>query len=234
MQQISVCLTTYNRSETTIKAFEQVLDDERVSEIVIVDDTSDIGFYTSLKFMVDRINNGKIKLYRNEVNLDCYLNKREAVGKATSQYLILLDSDNILTKKYIDKVYKMPWFNSVILQPSFAKPHFDFSKYSGMVFYKDNVNIYIEDGVFQTMLNACNYFVNKNEYLKVFDDTINPVTSDSIYQAYNWLKNGGGIEVVRDLEYDHPISHDSHYKANVKRTPQGFHEEVLQKLRELR
>ena len=36
---LSFCVTTYNRFNLTIQSFEKILDDERVSEIVISDDT---------------------------------------------------------------------------------------------------------------------------------------------------------------------------------------------------
>jgi hypothetical protein len=84
------------------------------------------------------------------------------------------------------------------------------------------------------MLNAMNYFVHRDEYLRVWDGSIDPVTSDSLFQNYNWLKAGNEISVLPELEYEHRVHSGSHYQNNVRRTPRGFHESIIQKLKELR
>lgn len=235
---ISICITSYNRSETTIRAFEQVLNDERVSEIVINDDFSNLVIFRELTYLVKELQNDKIKLYRNEVNQDCYFNKARTIHLAKNDWCILLDSDNVIDKNYIDTLFKYhpnaDWPKNLIFQPEFARPHFNFHHLSGKVLDASNINSYLSEGNTETMLNAMNYFVHKETYLLAFDDSIDPVTSDSLYQNYNLLKNGNSIFVVPGLEYEHPISEDSHYKLNNKRTPKGFHEEILQKLRELK
>jgi hypothetical protein len=129
------------------------------------------------------------------------------------------------------------WIGAInrILNPSFAKPHFDFRMHQCTLIDKSNVHeYYMHSGSFQTMLNAMNYFVNRDEYLRVWDGSIDPVTSDSLYQNYNWLKAGNSIYVVPGLEYEHRVHSGSHYQNNVRRTPQGFHESIVQKLKELK
>lgn len=238
---ISLCITTYNRLDLVLECFRDVLDDERVSEIVIVDDASDKEIYDTLEAVISDIDNPKVKLYRNENNLDCYLNKRRAVQLATNDWVIIFDSDNILTKEYIDQLYEARfssagaswWSWKRIYQPSFAKPLFDFTVLQGQVIDKTNVGIYLGYSCTETMLNAMNYFVNRHTWLEAFDDSVNPVTSDSLYQNYNLLKDGCEVYVVPGLTYEHRVHDGSHYKQNVKRTPQGFHESILQKLKEL-
>jgi len=109
-------------------------------------------------------------------------------------------------------------------------PHFDFTKYQGIVFSKDNVSKYIDDVTFQTMLNAMNYFVNRDEYLRVWDGSIDPVTSDSIFHNYNWLKAGNSIFVLPGLTYEHRVHEQSHYKNNVRRTPKGLNKNIIEKI----
>lgn len=232
---ISLCITTYNRTELLYECFRQVLSDDRVSEIVIVDDHSTDDIWQTIFWQFNEV--PKIKLFRNEQNLDCYRNKREAVSKATNEWVIVFDSDNIITKDYIDRIENL--FTAglnpkTIYQPSFAKPHFNFTKYEGMLIDRYNIHKYIEDPTFQTMLNAMNYFVHRDEFLKVWDGKIDPVTSDSIYQNYNWLNAGNKIYVVSELSYEHRVHDGSHYQNNVRRTPRGFHNEVVNKLRALR
>lgn len=119
-EKISLCIPTYNRVDMTLQAFENVYQDERISEIIIVDDASDIVIFTELKEFCELI--PKIKLYRNITNQDCYRNKMTALSYASNDWCILLDSDNIIYKDYIDSVYRQNWDNNTIYTPSFAKP----------------------------------------------------------------------------------------------------------------
>ena len=79
-----------------------------------------------------------------------------------------------------------------------------------------------------------NYFVNRDEYLRVWDGSIDPVTSDSLYQNYNWLNGGNSIYVVPNLTYEHRVHSGSHYQNNVRRTPQGFHDSIIEKLKNMK
>lgn len=208
------------------------MNDDRIGEFVIVDDFSPLHIYAELEGFFK--GNPKVKLFRNEKNLDCYFNKREVVSKASHEYVILFDSDNVLTTEYIDKIYEQHWSPERILQPSFAKPHFDFREFNSLLAHRNNVSKYANDSTFTTMLNAMNFFVNRDEYLKVWSDETDPVTSDSIYFNYCWLAAGNSIHVVPGLEYFHRIHEGSHYQKNNRRTPVGFHESIIKKLKELR
>lgn len=208
------------------------IDDDRINEIVIVDDDSPAEVYSELKAFFEPI--PKAKLYRNEINKDCYFNKREAVSLATNEYVLLLDSDNVFSTEFIDIIFKQHWTPERILQPSFAEPHFDFRKYSSLLANKNNIAGYIKDSTFTTMLNAMNFFVNRERYLQVWDGSVDPVTSDSIYFNYKWLEAGNSIFVVPGLTYTHRVHDGSHYKQNNHRTSNGFHQSIERKLKALR
>lgn len=231
MRKLSVCITSWNRVELTLKCFEDVLDDDWISEIVIVDDCSDIEIYNKLAEAVKDM--PKVKLFRNEVNLDCFKNKREAISKATNDFCILMDSDNILTKDYVTRIYSQLWVEDIAIMPEWALPNFNYTNYAGLYIDKYNVANYIDLPMFETMLNCANYFVNRDFYLKSFNDSIDPVTSDSLWLNYNWLLNGGMIHVLEGLRYEHLVHSDSHYIKNVHRT--GTHrEEIIEKIRNLK
>jgi len=241
---ISLCITTYNRTDLLFDSFAQVLDDPRISEIVIVDDCSDEVVWKSINNRLDEskeflISRPKIKLYRNDKNLDCYRNKREAISKATNEWCILLDSDNVITPDYLHAIDYMDKFlgglhASFAYQPSFAKPHFDFRAFEYNGYDRSNVAQYMDIPNFETMLNAMNYFVSRDEYLRVWDGSIDPVTSDSLYQNYRWLEAGNSIYVVPGMHYEHRVHDGSHYKNNVKRTPRGFHDDIINRLKAMR
>jgi len=218
---ISLCLTTWNRDSMTFDSFRHVLNDERISEIVIVDDHSDERIYSNLVFMCKDI--PKIKIYRNETNLGCYHNKYKAVSLASNEFVILFDSDNILKKEYLDSIPNIILPN-VIYQPEWARPHFDFRNFAGSVISKDNVKGYMKQQHFTTMLNAMNFFVNRDEFLKIPHRESETWTADSIYFNYLWLKAGNKILVTPGMQYDHLVHNGSHYKNNVHKTGNLYNE----------
>jgi len=236
---ITVAITNFNREQLLYESIEQVIDDPRISEIVISDDASEYGLYTRVVNHYKAY--PKVKIYRNEKNLDCYLNKHKAVSLATNEWVLLIDSDNVFSKEFINKLFseKEYWSKDQIFQPSFAKPHFDFTAFDMDVIDRRNVSDFMMRHQFQTMLNAANHFFNRERWLEVFDSSVDPVTSDSIYQMYRWLDDGNCIYITPDLHYEHRVSNHgkeegSHYVKRNKKTPKGFHESIVNKLKAMR
>lgn len=238
--KITVCLTNYNRSRLLFEAVTNVLYDERVNEIVISDDHSKDEIYSSVVWYFKE--HPKVKIFRNETNIDCYRNKARSLELATNDWCCLWDSDNIFDRTYIDRIENIAIAglnDTTIYTPSFARPHFDFTSVAGVNINRSNIAGLIQSDKVQTMLNAANFFVNRHKYLSVFNPDIDPVTSDSIYMAYRWIESVGSIYVVPDLTYrhrvnDHGAEEGSHYAANVRRTKQDFHKGILDSLKQMR
>lgn len=230
MKQISIAIPTWERTDLLYNSFSKVINDDRVGEIVIVDDCSSMAVYEEIKNTLK--NESKVKLYRNEVNFDCYKNKRESVSKASNPYVILLDSDNELNTDYLDKIFAEEWDEETILQPSWAKPTFNFEAFENLVITEFNVNEYLDKPMFLTMLNAMNFFVNRDKYLQVWDDSVNPHTADSIYFNYCWLAHRYKIKVVEGLHYQHRVHTGSHYVNNNHKTG-NFYNEVIERIKQL-
>lgn len=230
MRQLNICIPTWNRVEMTLQSFEKVYDDDRIKNIIIVDDASDLKYYSELKKHCDTLK--KVKLYRNLTNRDCYANKYVATTLSTTDFCILLDSDNQIDRSYIDKVYETEWHDDLILAPEFARPNFDYTAYAELVITKDNIKEYIDKPMFETALNTMNYFVNAKKYGEIWDATVDPVTSDSLYQNYNWIMAGNKIKIVSGLQYNHLVHKESHYINNVQRTG-DFREKLIEKIRSI-
>ena len=206
--KLTLAITTYQRTDLLYESYSKVIDHPLISEVVIVDDCSNDNVWEHLK---KNCIHPKIKLYRNEQNLNMSRNKREAISKASNEWAIILDSDNILYPEYLDAVEKT-WLNDearswygqdVIMCPSFAEPDFNFKDYSDLMIDKDNAKNFLQDGMFRVFLNTCNYVVNRDEYLKVYkyDETIKE--SDTIYFNTLWMQAGNAFYVVPGMKYHH-------------------------------
>ena len=234
MRKVSLCITTHNRTWMLMRSFDQLLDDDRVSEIVIVDDASKIDVWNEICIDIGLLKNPKIKLFRNDKNLGCYRNKKRSVELATNDNVIIADSDNIFSKDYIDKLYQYGfWGETVAYAPDFAKPNFDYRAYDGVLISKQNVHLLIGKPGVDALLNTMNYFVNRDAYLKAWKDDIEPHAIDSVYHNYNWLVSGGLILVVKGLEYIHNIHDGSLYKQVGGKT-HALAREINSKLKMLR
>lgn len=210
---LSLCLTNYNRYDMLIESFQHVYDDPRVTEIVISDDCSDIKIYRKLQAYCE--DKPKIKLLRNERNLGMSLNKKQAIENASNDMCILFDSDNVLKRDYIDSVllHTHHFAEHVILCPSFAKPTFDYRKYSNKYIQAPLKEV---DDTLNMLLNTCNYVVHRHWYLKVYEHNPTIKASDTIHFNYLHLKAGGIFWVIPGLEYFHRVHQGSGFLADAE------------------
>lgn len=227
---ITLSITTFNRPEMTIESFRKVLNDDRISEILIVDDHSEWHNYIKLQELCE--GEPKIRLIRNKQNIGCYHNKRKAVKEASNDWVILFDSDNKLTSKYLDPIDVDDLDPNVIYAPEFAKPHFDYRAFAEHVITRHNVKDFMLMARFDCMINTCNYLVHKQTYLQAWHDHREPWTADTLFMNYNWLEAGNSIHVVKGMQYEHLVHDGSHYKEHVNKTG-NMASEYMNKLRKL-
>lgn len=228
---ISFAITTYNRFDFTVECINRVINDDRIGEVICSDDCSTDGSYELLKLYYK--NNRKVKIFKNDYNVDCYKCKYLTISRCSFEYCIIADSDNLFSKEYLDKIYEQDWDEDTILMPSFAKPMFDYRDYAGLVLTKENLAEYIDKPMVETCLNCMNYFVNAKNYLEVWDGSVDPVTSDSLFQNYNWIMSGRKFKILGGLEYEHKVHSGSHYQNNVHRTG-DFKDILIEKVRSLK
>lgn len=221
MLKLSLCLTTFNRPQLTIEAFEKVYTDPRIDEIVIVDDCSDIANYDMLHRLCDRVETKhgiiKIKTHRNATNLGMSRNKARAIELAKNDWCILFDSDNVLDASYLDALEKNPLGMrcDVIYCPVFAKPNFDYRCYENECWGAEEARKEIKSDAFNMAMNTCNYVVHRQLYLNNYQYNEKHIASDTIWFNYNWLNNGNDFYFVPGMEYEHRVHKDSGYMQNV-------------------
>lgn len=233
---ISLCLTNYNRFELLFESFERVIDDPRISEIVISDDHSDAGIYAQVYDKYYSLQRNKIRLFRNDQRLGVYENKKQAVELATNERVCIFDSDNILPVAYLDKLYEQPtWNRKVILAPSYARPSFDYISLIGQTIIKETVGRILKaNRIAGTCLNTFNFFVNREEYLSVWTPNDNVNIADSIYFNMLWLQAGNEIKVIEGLEYYHKVHEGSNYKQGENQKGQITTAQVETMLKEMK
>lgn len=231
-EPVSLAIPTHNRFGLVLECLGPVLADQRIGEVVLSDDCSTDG---SFERLLSRFgSHPKVRLYRNKQNVDCYFNKRMAVELASLPWVILFDDDNVIKPDYLNTIFSLPdWDRNTVYCPEWAQPHFDYRKYSGLLIDRASVSRYMFHSSFKTALNTCNYFVNRDAYLEVWDGSRNPYTADSIFQVYNWLRSGKRLLIVRGLRYFHRVHPGSHFKRNNKKTG-GFAKEIEAALMRMR
>lgn len=212
MEKISICIPTWNRYDFTKDCIKQVLFDERVSEILINDDNSTDGSFQQL--IDDFLMEDKVVFKKNTDRLKVHGNKHMSIYNSTKEtdWCVLFDSDNLLTKDYIDKLYTFDWDINTAYQPSFARPNFDYRHLVG-IYDKNNIKEKIDLPLFDCMLNTQNFFINKSEYLRVWKDEQDINGADSIFFNALWISAGNKIQVIEGLEYDHLVHRGSFYES---------------------
>jgi len=223
---LSLCITHYNRFELFLESIASVMNDDRINEIIVSDDCSDIEVYNMLEDYCKTI--PKIKLFRNEMNLGMSLNKRMAVERATNEWVILFDSDNILKPDYIDAFYAQNIYPNIIYAPECALPKFYFNRYSKWLVSKNSIKYFLNSfPMAEVFMNACNYVVNRQRYLDVYERNDEMKGTDTIWFNYLWLKKGGMFLVTPGMTYfhrDHPGSgfrQDMDYNMKMAATMKG-------------
>lgn len=231
MRTITLALTNFNRFALLRESFAQVIDDDRISEIVISDDCSDIAIYKAIKEAYKDI--PKVKLHRNYTNQGVYRNKYHSVLHSKNEWVVVFDSDNVINKDYIDKLYEIEeWDKKTVYSPDWGKPEFDYRRFGGHTITRENVASFFHWTKFDCIINTMNCFVNRVEYLKVFDEKTEPIAADSAYFNYRWLDAGNKFYVVEGMRYQHLIHKGSHY-VQTSHKSNAFHAELMYKFKHM-
>lgn len=218
--KLSLCITTYNRFELLKESYAQVLDDPRISEIIIVDDCST---EPGIKEKVNSLAGGKVKVFHQVQNRGMSRNKADAISYATSEWVLIFDSDNIIGPDYLDAFYKYlgngkPMGRNIFC-PDFAKPEFNYTKYSnggtGGKYTAKEASILITQDSFNCLMNTCNYIVHRDTYLATYQYNPLHIASDTIWFNYNHLKSGGDFHVVPGMQYYHRVHKGSGFLQGV-------------------
>jgi len=215
--KLTLAITVYNRWEMLLESFAGVISDDRIDEILIMDDCSKDEYWNKIKELPKF--NPKIKVVRQLENRGMSVNKRDAIFNSTNEWVLIGDSDNIFEKDYLDALEK-EWskqgspFKGHIFSPSFAKPMFDYRKFERTLFNLDDLPK-LNDPSCNCLFNTCNYVVHREEYVRTWKENKEHKASDTIWFAYLWLKEGNSLYVVPDMYYTHRVHNGSGFMEDV-------------------
>lgn len=229
-KKLSVVTPFYNTGSYVYALLENVADDDRIDDMVIIDDCSSEDEYRLLKYATEKY--PKIRVFRNEENLGEFRNRIKATKLAKNDWVIFLDGDNALTKDYIDKITDLPfWREDVIYCPDYGlNKKIDYRVFSGDYIGLENLFDYV-DGEnryqFNMFLGTGNYFMNRRKYLEVAVP-IKEVDKDSYgdyYFSLEWLKKHK-MFFLPGMNYVHRLRKESEWMKNKHTIQRKFHKTI--------
>jgi glycosyltransferase involved in cell wall biosynthesis len=112
--QVSICIPVFNRENMILDAIKSVQSQTLSDiEIVVVDNASTDNTYS--KVFDEAQKDIRIKLYKNESNIGALKNFYRCIELASSEYVVLLGSDDWLEKDFVESR-----LNGFVLNPDVA------------------------------------------------------------------------------------------------------------------
>lgn len=107
---VSVLMTAYNREKFIVEAIESVLASTYINwELIICDDCSvDKTFEIAAEYAQK---DKRIRIYKNKKNLGDYPNRNNAASYANGEFIIYVDSDDMILPNGIEKLLKFMQLN---------------------------------------------------------------------------------------------------------------------------
>jgi len=214
-RKISVAIPHWNRGALIHRPLWNIVNDERIEEIVIVDDgSSELEFSLLVQNIALYDRRKVVTIHRREENRGVLFTKLECVEKTRGSWMVLLDSDNTLLPSFLDALTTLTVLDPNIFYCSnWAIPYFSFFQVAGELIDFQKACRLIQKGTLKriSLLNDGNYFFHRMTYLAqlgALRDIGNDV-ADVILANYYWLSKGGALQVMNHAHYFHRIDSSS-------------------------
>lgn len=222
-QGFTVAIPTMRRWSSFLeKSIPQYLEYDLVSNVIVCDETGeDAKAIEASPFAA----NPKLKVYTNQTRLGAYLNKRQCIEKAPTEWIAVLDSDNIFSEDFFEKAYaalKKESFNpnlvlasadNVRLFVKTGKEEKQTAHFSGLRITRANWNTVLQMQNWNFLLNDGNYIVHRTQLSSLNPNyTLEQVyASDAILAAKQFVQAGCTYYCVPGLWYIHTVHDDSEW-----------------------
>ncbi len=227
---VSLCVTAYCETSRGYcswirECIAPACDSTFIDEIVVVNDgTSD---YPELAAALRDM--PKLRFVHNPERLHVFGNKLESVWQATSDWVLMCDSDNVMGSSYYRTLQSVaPWKKNDWFCASQAEPTFNYGKFVGKWKLPEFLKLVARDpSMFWCFVNTGNQFVHRETFLNLFDryrgkrfDLEQPDyfgardrsdekwflaygADDSFFMLKEWLMAGYAVHCVDGLKYVH-------------------------------
>lgn len=219
---LTVAIPTMRRFKFLEKAIPQYLENPLITAITICDETGeDIQ-------QIERTSWGKhpkLRLHNNPKRLGMYYNKRKCLEVAPTDWVAVLDSDNIFPEAFFESLFDL-WKDEGADQKTiyasgqivrvFLKTGQSEERtrhFGGMRINKSNWNTILKTQAWNFLLNDGNWIGHKS-LLQAWSTDIQEDhirATDSIRIVRNFVQKGFTYFVVPELRYIHTVHDDSEW-----------------------
>lgn len=217
-KKISVAIPHWHRAAFIHQPLWNILNDERIQEIVIVDDGSSEEEFSLLMKNIAKYDQRKvITVHRREKNQGAQFTKMECVEKAKGDWMILLDADNTLFPSCLDRMTSIENpHHETIYCADWAYPYFSFRRFSGeRIDFKKMCQLVGNKSNRQSLpLNDGNFLFHRTSYLQQLQGLkqIEYGAADVMLVNYVWLSQGGSMQILNQASYLHRLHETSFWK----------------------
>ena len=222
-QKLTVAIPTMRRWKGFLeKLLPSLLENELVTYVLISDETGeDVAAIKASSYT----SNPKLILHQNPTRLGMYYNKRKCLELAPTDWVAILDSDNIFPESFFETLFdtwttegadpKTIYASSEIIRV-FTKTGQSEERtrhFSGMRIQKNNWNTVLQTQAWNFLLNDGNWVGHKS----VLDAWLTDIpeekirSTDSLRIMRNFVKVGFTLYIVPGLRYIHTVHNDSEW-----------------------
>lgn len=159
---VSVCMPIFNDEKHILKAIDSVLKQTYQNfEIIVCDNCSTDKTYE----IVDKIDDSRIRLYKNEENIGFLLNSNRSWHKAKGKYIVTLHGDDAYYDSYIENVVKI----------------FNGNNKVGIIHF-------MQEELRKNYFDNLSYFKSDKYYSKIFGCAITPPPTQTAFRKEALLK----------------------------------------------
>lgn len=204
------------------KSLGRLLENENIAYVILCDETGDDIAEINKTSLKD---NPKLKLYKNEKRLGMYYNKRKCLEVAPTDWVAVLDSDNIFPEHFFETlidtwdtegadpniIYASSGITRVFMKTGESE---DRTKhFSGMRVNKTNWNSVLRMPAWNFLLNDGNWIGHKsllNHWsTELLEENIR--ATDSLRIMKGFIEGGCTLYIVPGLSYIHTVHDDSEW-----------------------
>ena len=168
----------------------------------------------------------KVRVVENIGNLGPFLNKTKAVSLCKSDWVALIDSDNIIASHFLRFTVMQQMNPNKIYCPEQGWPRLKYIEFIGEDIGLARAAQLIDNNNFTMLFNTGNYVLHRETWLKALQpvrtDTFYPYAVDVAWVNYNCLKAGMVLSVVKDCVYRHNVHKNSTYLQTAKESAEKW------------